>query len=52
MNQNIEVDYNKEMVQEDLTAQKNNDQDLLVQDTFNQDSLEDMIDEGCVIDDN
>ena len=52
MTQKIEVEYNSDMVEKDLQAQSQNDQTSLIQDGLNEDTIEDMIDEGCVVDDN
>ena len=46
----IEVEYDKDMVEADLKAQEENDLVMLEQDTFNQDSVEQLLGEGATID--
>ncbi len=47
--QNIEVEFNKEMVIEDIQAQEENNIELLEQDNFNEDSIEEMNDSSTEI---
>lgn len=49
LEQVIDAEYDEEMVKEDLKAQEENNEELLVQDTFNEDSPEDMLGEGAEI---
>lgn len=51
MEQIIEVEYNKDMVEEDLKAQKEQNEELLVQDNFNKDGIDKLLGEGVEIDD-
>lgn len=46
----IEVEYDKDMVEADLKAEEENDLEMLEQDTFNQDSVEQLIGEGAEVD--
>ena len=46
----IEVEYNKEMVAEDLQIQNANNEEELVQDTFNEDGIDELLGEGAIID--
>ena len=43
----IEVEYNKEMVEEDKKAFEENNTELIEQDTFNKDTIEDLLGEGA-----
>lgn len=47
----IEVDYNKDLVAEDLKIQETGTKKELVQDTFNEDGIAELLGEGAVIDD-
>lgn len=49
LEQVIDAEYDEEMVKEDIKAQEENNEELLVQDTFNEDSPEDMLGEGAEI---
>lgn len=45
----IEVEYDEEMVQEDIKAQEENNEELILQDEFNADEVEEMLGEGAEI---
>lgn len=45
----IEVKFNEELVKEDLKAQEENNEELIVQDTFNEDGVDELIGEGAEI---
>lgn len=45
----IEVEYNKEMVEEDIKAQSENNDEVILQDSFNTDEVEEMLGEGAEI---
>lgn len=45
----IEVEFDELMVKEDTQAQQENNEELLVQDSFNTDEVEDMLGEGAEI---
>lgn len=47
--QKIEVDFNNEMLQEDKGLQETGTEQDLVQDTFNEDGIENLVEEGTVI---
>lgn len=49
-NQVVEVDYNKEMVVEDQKATEENNQEMLEQDTFNEDGIDELLGEGATVD--
>ena len=45
----IEVEYDKEMVQDDIKAQEENNEELILQDELNADEVEEMLGEGAEI---
>lgn len=45
----IEVEYDKEMVQDDIKAQEENNEELILQDELNTDEVEEMLGEGAEI---
>lgn len=45
----IEVEYDKEMVEEDIKAQKENNEELILQDSFNTDEVEELLGEGAEV---
>lgn len=45
----IEVEYDKNMVQDDIRAQEENNEELILQDEFNADEVEEMLGEGAEI---
>ena len=45
----IEVEYDKNMVQEDIRAQEEDNEKLILQDAFNTEEAEDMLGEGAEI---
>lgn len=44
----IEIKYNKDMLEEDVEMQKNGNEEYLIQDTFNEDSMNELLEEGVV----
>ena len=42
----IEVEYDKEMVEQDIKAQEENNEELTLQDVFNTDEVEELLGEG------
>ena len=46
----VEVEFDSQMVVDDIIATQENNTEEIVQDTFNTDSLEEMLGEGVVID--
>lgn len=46
----VEVEFDSQMVVDDIIATQENNTEEIVQDTFNTDSLEEMLEEGVVID--
>lgn len=45
----IEVEYDKDMVEEDIKAQEENNEELVLQDAFNDEEVEEMLGEGAEI---
>lgn len=45
----IEVEFNKEMIEEDLKIQESGNEEELVQDTFNEDGIDELVGEGAEI---
>jgi len=45
----IEVEFNQEMIDKDLELQKNDIEENLIQDTFNEDSIDEMNDDSVVV---
>lgn len=45
----IEVEYDKKMVEQDIQAQKENNEELTLQDEFNTDAVEELLGEDAEI---
>ena len=45
----IEVEYDKNMVQEDIKAQEENNEEMILQDGFNIEEVEEILGEGAEI---
>lgn len=43
----VEVEYNKEMLVDDIQAQKDEDTELLIQDNLNEQNIDELVEEGA-----
>lgn len=46
----VEVEYDKQMVVDDIKAEQEQNEEELLQDTFNEDGIEELLGEGAEID--